>query len=167
MAQITLGGNPVHTSGQLPAKGDMAPDFTLVKDDLSRVSLGDFKGSKLVLNIFPSVDTSVCAQSVRSFNEKSAQQQNTQVLCISRDLPFALKRFCAAEGLENVETLSDFESGAFGKAYHLEMTDGPFAGLHSRAVVVIDEEGKVIYTEQVSEIGEEPDYEAALAALHS
>ena len=165
MAQITLGGNPVHTMGELPDVGEKAPDSTLVKDDLSRVSLSDFKGSKLVLNIFPSVDTSVCAQSVREFNQRSADKENTKVLCISRDLPFAQKRFCAAEGLENVMTLSDFESGDFGKAYQLEMTEGPFAGLHSRVVIVLDEEGKVVYTEQVGEIGDEPDYESALAAI--
>ena len=165
MAQITLGGNPVKTMGDLPAVGEKAPDFTLVKDDLSRVSLSDFKGSKVVLNVFPSIDTSVCAQSVREFNQRLADKDNTKVLCISRDLPFAFKRFCAAEGIENVETLSDFESGDFGKAYQLEMTEGPFAGLHSRVVIVLDEEGKVIYKEQVGEIGDEPDYESALAAI--
>jgi thiol peroxidase len=165
MAEITLGGNPIHTKGELPSVGEKAPDFTLVKDDLSKVSLSDFKGSKVVLNIFPSIDTGVCAQSVREFNQRSANMDNTQVLCISRDLPFAHKRFCAAEGLDNVQTLSDFESGAFGKSYQLEITDGAFAGLHSRVVIVLDEEGKVVYTEQVSEIGKEPNYEAALAAL--
>jgi len=165
MAQITLGGNPVQTIGELPAVGEKAPDCTLVKDDLSRVSLQDFLGSKVVLNIFPSVDTAVCAQSVREFNKRLADQDNTQVLCISRDLPFAQKRFCAAEGLDNVMTLSDFESGDFGKAYHLEIADGPFAGLHSRVVIVLDEDGKIVYEQQVGEIGDEPDYEAALSAL--
>jgi thioredoxin-dependent peroxiredoxin len=165
MAKITLGGNPVQTIGELPAVGEKAPDFTLVKDDLSRVSLQDFQGSKVVLNIFPSVDTSVCAQSVREFNKRLADQENTKVLCISRDLPFAQKRFCAAEGLENVMTLSDFESGDFGKTYHLEIVVGPFAGLHSRVVIVLDENGKIVYEQQVGEIGDEPDYDAALAAL--
>lgn len=165
MAQITLGGNPVQTMGELPAVGEKAPDFTLIKDDLARVSLSDFQGSKVVLNVFPSIDTSVCAQSVREFNQRLAEKENTKVLCISRDLPFAFKRFCAAEGIENVETLSDFESGDFGKTYQLEMTDGPFAGLHSRAVIVLDEDGKVIYQQQVGEIGDEPDYKGALAAL--
>lgn len=165
MAKITLGGNPISTIGDLPEVGEQAPGFTLVKDDLSRVSLQDFKGSKVVLNIFPSVDTGVCAQSVREFNERSAKMENTKVLCISRDLPFAQKRFCAAEGLENVFMLSDFEEGAFGKAYHLEIADGPFTSLHSRVVIVLDEEGKVAYKQQVGEIGEEPDYQAALAAL--
>lgn len=165
MAKITLGGNPVQTIGKLPAVGEKAPDFTLVKDDLSRVSLQDFQGSKVVLNIFPSVDTSVCAQSVREFNKRLADQENTKVLCISRDLPFAQKRFCAAEGLENVMTLSDFESGDFGKTYHLEIVVGPFAGLHSRVVIVLDENGKIVYEQQVGEIGDEPDYDAALAAL--
>jgi len=165
MAKITLGGNPVQTIGELPAVGEKAPDFTLVKDDLSRVSLQDFQGYKVVLNIFPSVDTSVCAQSVREFNKRLADQENTKVLCISRDLPFAQKRFCAAEGLENVMTLSDFESGDFGKTYHLEIVVGPFAGLHSRVVIVLDENGKIVYEQQVGEIGDEPDYDAALAAL--
>jgi len=166
MAEITMKGNPVHTLGELPQVGEQAPDFTLVKSDLTRVSLSDFRGSRLLLNIFPSIDTSVCATSVRKFNERAVGIDNVQVLCISRDLPFAQSRFCAAEGIEKAMTLSDFVDGNFGKAYQLELSDGPFAGLHSRVVMVLDEEGKVIYREQVAEIGEEPDYEAALSAIH-
>lgn len=165
MAAITLGGNPIHTSGELPKKGIQAPNFTLVKTDLSIATLADYAGSKLVLNIFPSIDTGVCATSVRTFNQKAGELINTKVLCISRDLPFAQKRFCGAEGLENVENLSDFKEGSFGDAYGLTITDGPLAGLHSRAVIVVDEKGLVTYAEQVPEIGQEPNYEAALAAL--
>lgn len=165
MAAITLGGNPIHTAGELPKNGVQAPDFSLVKTDLSTASLADFAGNKLVLNIFPSIDTGVCATSVRTFNQKASELKNTKVLCISRDLPFAQKRFCGAEGLENVENLSDFKDGSFGAAYGLTITDGPLAGLHSRAVIVLDEKGKVVYAEQVPEIAQEPNYEAALAAL--
>ena len=165
MATITLGGNPVHTNGELPKTQSKATDFKLVKNDLSIASLADFTGKKLVLNIFPSVDTGTCAASVRKFNEKASQLQNTTVLCISRDLPFAQKRFCGAEGLENVVNLSDFKDGQFGKDYGLEITDGPLAGLHSRVVIVVNENGEVVYTEQVAEIADEPNYEAALAAL--
>lgn len=165
MAAITLGGNPIHTSGELPKKGTLAPNFSLVKTDLSTATLADFAGSKLVLNIFPSIDTGVCATSVRTFNQKASELKNTKVLCISRDLPFAQKRFCGAEGLENVENLSDFKDGSFGEAYGLSITDGPLAGLHSRAVIVLDEKGQVLHAEQVLEIAQEPNYEAALAAL--
>lgn len=165
MALITLGGNPIHTSGELPQKKSKAFDFKLVTTDLSTVTLSDFAGKKLVLNIFPSIDTGTCAQSVRTFNEKASKVANTTVLCISRDLPFAQKRFCASEGLENVINLSDFKSGEFGKAYGLEILDGPLAGLHSRVVLVLDENGIVLHAEQVSEIADEPNYEAALAAL--
>lgn len=165
MASITLGGNPINTSGELPVKGSKAPNFQLVKNDLSIASLIDFTGSKLVLNIFPSIDTGTCATSVRTFNAKASALTNTKVLCISRDLPFAQKRFCGAEGLEDVINLSDFKTGSFGKDYGLEIVDGPLAGLHSRAIVVLDENGTVIYTEQVSEIANEPNYELALAAL--
>lgn len=165
MAQITLGGNPIHTSGNLPEVGSIAPSFELVKDDLSTVTLADFSGSKVVLNIFPSIDTSTCATSVRTFNAKAAALENTKVLCISRDLPFAQKRFCGAEGLENVINLSDFKTGAFGKDYGLEITDSVLAGLHSRVVVVLDEKGTVTHAEQVAEIANEPNYEAALEAL--
>lgn len=165
MSLITLGGNPVNTNGELPKTGTIAPDFKLVKNDLSEVSLADFTGKKLVLNIFPSVDTTTCAASVRTFNDKASGLENTTVLCISRDLPFAQKRFCGAEGLENVTNLSDFKTGSFGKDYGLEILDGKLAGLHSRAIVVIDENGKVAYTEQVGDIVDEPDYDAALASL--
>jgi thioredoxin-dependent peroxiredoxin len=165
MASITLGGNPIHTTGELPLVGSKAPHFQLVKNDLSIASLPDYSGSKLVLNIFPSVDTGTCATSVRTFNEKASMLTNTKVLCISRDLPFAQKRFCGSEGIENVENLSDFKDGTFGKDYGLEILDSVFAGLHSRVVVVIDENGIVKYTEQVPEIANEPNYEAALAAL--
>ncbi|HTO35933.1 MAG TPA: thiol peroxidase [Flavobacterium sp.] len=165
MATITLGGNAIHTSGNLPEIGTKAPQFELVNTDLGVVDLESFKGVKLVLNIFPSIDTGICATSVRTFNQKAASLDNTKVLCISRDLPFAQKRFCGAEGIENVENLSDFREGSFGKSYGLTITDGPLAGLHSRVVIVLDEAGTVIYTEQVPEIGQEPDYDAALAVL--
>jgi thiol peroxidase len=165
MASITLGGNAINTIGELPAKGTKSPDFQLVKNDLSIASLADFAGSKLVLNIFPSIDTGTCATSVRTFNAKASELENTKVLCISRDLPFAQKRFCGAEGLENVINLSDFNTGNFGKNFGLEIVDGPLAGLHSRAIVVLDENGTVVYTEQVSEIANEPNYELALASL--
>ncbi|MFY7731101.1 MAG: thiol peroxidase [Flavobacterium sp.] len=165
MANITLGGNPVHTVGNLPENGTKAPDFTLVKQDLSTTSLADFKGSKVILNIFPSIDTGTCAASVRKFNEKAASLENTKVICVSRDLPFAQTRFCGAEGIANVLTASDFKDGSFGADYGLTITDGPLAGLHSRAVVVINEEGNVVYTEQVPDIKDEPDYDNALASL--
>lgn len=165
MAAITLGGNAINTSGNLPQLGTQAPDFKMVKNDLSIASLLDYKGTKLVLNIFPSIDTGTCATSVRKFNEAASKLENTKVLCISRDLPFAQKRFCGAEGLENVETLSDFKEGSFGKNYGLEIADSAFAGLHSRVVIVLDENGVIKYTEQVVEIANEPNYEAALASL--
>jgi thiol peroxidase len=165
MASITLGGNPIHTSGELPAVGSQLADFKLIKNDLSTASLSDFAGKKLVLNIFPSIDTGTCATSVRKFNESASNLENTTVLCISRDLPFAQKRFCGAEGLENVVNLSDFQAGDFGKTNGLEIVDGPLAGLHSRAIIVVDTDGKVLHTEQVAEIANEPNYEAALAAL--
>ncbi|MFD2907667.1 thiol peroxidase [Flavobacterium ardleyense] len=165
MATVTLGGNPIHTSGELPVVGSKAKDFNLVNTDLGTVSLADFSGSRVVLNIFPSIDTGTCAASVRKFNEKAAAMENTKVLCISRDLPFAQKRFCGAEGLDNVVNLSDFKEGAFGKNYGLEITDGPLAGLHSRVVIVLDENGTILHTEQVGEIANEPNYEAALALL--
>lgn len=165
MAQITLKGNPVNTLGSLPEIGSKAKDFSLVKTDLSTVSLADFAGSKLVLNIFPSIDTSTCATSVRKFNEKASTLANTKVLCISRDLPFAMNRFCGAEGLENVINLSDFRDASFGKDYGLTIIDGPLKGLHSRVVIVLDENGVVKYAEQVADIVDEPNYENALAAL--
>ena len=164
MASITLGGNPIHTSGELPKVGTKMTDFKLVKTDLSVVSLGDFAGKKLVLNIFPSVDTGTCAASVRKFNE-SASTLEKPCFCVSRDLPFAQKRFCGAEGLDNVVNLSDFQDGEFGKTNGLEILDGPLAGLHSRVVIVVDENGTITHTEQVPEIADEPNYEAALAVL--
>ena len=165
MANITLGGNPIETTGNLPAIGSTAPDFKLTATDLSDKSLSDYHGSRLILNIFPSVDTGTCAQSVRTFNEKASKLNNTKVLCISKDLPFALARFCGAEGLENVESLSDFKTGNFGKDYGLTFKTGPLETLLSRCIVVIDTEGKIIHTEQVAEIKDEPNYEAALKAL--
>ncbi|WP_025743090.1 thiol peroxidase [Aquimarina pacifica] len=165
MASITLKGNTIHTSATLPAVGQKAPDFELVNTDLSTSKLSDYSGSKVVLNIFPSIDTGICAASVREFNKEASNLSNTKVLCISRDLPFAQARFCGAEGLENVISHSDFKTGAFGKDYGLEITDGPMQGLHSRAVVVLDENGVVLYTEQVPEIVQEPNYSAALSAL--
>jgi thioredoxin-dependent peroxiredoxin len=165
MASITLGGNPIHTAGELPKVGTQLADFKLVKNDLSVATLSDFAGKKLVLNIFPSIDTGTCAASVRKFNESASALANTTVLCISRDLPFAQKRFCGAEGLENVVNLSDFQTGSFGKVNGLEIVDGPLLGLHSRVVIVADENGKITHTEQVAEIADEPNYEAALAVL--
>ena len=165
MATVTLGGNPIHTNGELPKTGSKAPDFKLVNTDLSIASLADFAGSKVVLNIFPSIDTGTCATSVRTFNAKASTLANTKVLCISRDLPFAQKRFCGAEGLENVINLSDFNTGSFGKTYGLEITDSVLAGLHSRVVIVLDENGVVKYAEQVPEIADEPNYESAISAL--
>jgi len=169
MATITLKGNSVETVGSLPKTGSTAPDFKLVKDDLTEVTLADFKGKKVVLNIFPSIDTGVCAASVRRFNKEATALPDVKVLGISADLPFALGRFCAAEGLEHVETFSayldSFRDPSFGKDYGVLMTTGPLQGLLSRAVVVLDGNGKVLYTEQVPEITQEPNYEAALAAL--
>lgn len=165
MANITLKGNPVTTNGDLPTVGSKAKDFSLVKGDLSKASLADFAGSKLVLNIFPSLDTGTCAASVRRFNQEASKLDNVKVLCISRDLPFAQNRFCGAEGLEDVITLSDFDTAHFGKDYGLQIVDGPLAGLLSRVVIVLDENGNVVYTQQVPEIVDEPDYEAALKAL--
>ena len=165
MTKITLKGNSIHTSGELPKIGSLAQDFKLTANDLTNKTLNDFKGKTLVLNIFPSIDTGTCAASVRNFNKAAANLTNTSVLCISRDLPFAQARFCGAEGIENVFMLSDFNTGQFGKDYGLEIVDGPLAGLHSRCIVVINTEGLVIYTEQVSEITEEPNYKLALASL--
>ena len=165
MAKITLKGNPINTLGSLPEKGTIAPDFTLVKSDLGNLSLSDLKGKKVILNIFASLDTSVCAASVRKFNQLAAGKPNTVVLAISKDLPFAHGRFCSTEGITNVTTLSGFRDIGFGKNYGLYILDGPFAGLYSRCVVVVDETGKVKYTQQVPEITQEPDYDAALAAL--
>lgn len=165
MSQVTLKGNTVHTAGSLPSAGSEAPGFTLVRNDLSEASLGDFQGKTVVLNIFPSLDTPVCAASVRRFNLEAASMPDTVVLCISADLPFAHKRFCEVEGIENVVSLSVFRSPEFGTDYGVVMTDGPLKGILSRAVVIVDKDGKIIYTEQVPEITTEPDYEAALRAM--
>ncbi len=165
MAKITLKGNPVNTIGTLPEVGTQVPDFELVANDLSTKTLADYAGKKKVLNIFPSLDTGTCAMSVRNFNAKAAGLDNTVVLCISRDLPFAQSRFCGTEGIDNAITLSDFVDGSFGKNYNLTIADGPLAHLLSRAVIVLDENNKVIYTEQVPEIVDEPNYDAAIAAV--
>jgi thiol peroxidase len=166
MAQITLGGNAINTSGNIPSSGSAAPLFLLTAEDMSSISLENFAGKKKILNIFPSVDTGVCATSVRKFNEKAAALSDTAVLCISRDLPFAQKRFCGAEGISNVVMLSDYKNGSFGKSYGVEITDGKFEGLHARAILVLDENNQVLHSELVSEIAQEPNYEVALAALH-
>lgn len=164
MAEITFRGNPIHTVGELPAVGSPAPAFTLAGPDLADVTLGDFAGQSVVLNIFPSIDTAVCASSVRTFNERAAALEGTRVLNVSADLPFAMGRFCGAEGIENVDTASAFRSD-FGETYGVRIAEGPLAGLMSRAVVVVGGDGVVTYTEQVPEIGQEPDYDSALAAL--
>ena len=165
MAKITLKGNEINTTGNLPEIGSTAKNFSFVKTDLSVATLENFKGEQLILNIFPSVDTGTCAASVRNFNKEAAELKNTKVLCISRDLPFAQNRFCGAEGIENVVMLSDFKTGQFGLDYGLQFADGPLAGLDSRAIVVINADGNVSYTEQVYETTEEPNYEACLASL--
>jgi len=165
MAKITLKGNPVNTSGTLPSVGSKAPGFTLVKSDLTQLSLDELKGKKLLLNIFPSLGTSVCATALRKFNQLAADRENTVVLAISKDLPFAHSSFCTTEGIKNVITLSGFRDSAFGKAYGVDLLDGIFAGLYARSVVVTDEKGVVKYTELVSDIANEPDYDKAIAAL--
>lgn len=165
MADITLGGNPVHTNGDLPAEGATAPAFTLTKSDMSDLSSSDLTGQKLVLNIFPSVDTKTCAASVREFNRRAAGMEGTTVVCASADLPFAQARFCGAEGIEDVEMGSTFRNPEFLTDYGVKMVDGGFAGLAARAVVVTDADGKVVHSQLVPEVGEEPDYDAAMAAL--
>ncbi len=164
MAEVTLGGNPVHTSGDLPEVGSAAPSFTLTGSDLGDVTASAFEGKNLVLNIFPSIDTPTCAASVRTFNERAADLDNTAVLCVSADLPFAQGRFCGAEGIENVSTASSFRS-SFGDDFGVKLTDGPLAGVLARAVVVVGADGTVKHTEMVSEIAQEPDYDAALGSL--
>jgi len=165
MAKISFKGNPINTVGTLPAVGSKAPDFKLTKTDLADVSLKDYAGKKVVLNIFPSIDTGVCATSVRKFNQEAANLPNTVVVGVSKDLPFAHKRFCGAENITGVVTTSDLREGSFGKAYGVTMTEGPLAGLFSRSIVVIDEKGTVKYVEQVPEITQEPDYAKAIAAV--
>ncbi|MGE0787795.1 MAG: thiol peroxidase [Sandaracinaceae bacterium] len=164
MADLTFKGNPVHTNAALPTVGSQAPAFTLVKQDLSEASLASFEGKKKVLNVFPSIDTGICAKSVKTFHEKAGARTDAVVLNISKDLPFAAKRFCGAEGVENAVTLSAFRS-KFASDYGLEMTDGPMKGLCARAVVVLDANDKVTYVELVDDIVHEPNYDAALAAL--
>lgn len=165
MATITLSGNEIHTAGELPAVGSAAPGFTLTSTKLGNLSLSDYQGKRVVLNIFPSIDTGVCALSTRRFNEEAQSLENTVILCVSKDLPFAHARFCGAEGLENVVPASEFRDNKFSSDYGVTITDGPMAGLMSRAVVVLDESGKVVYTEQVPEIGQEPNYAAAIESL--
>lgn len=165
MPQITLKDNKITTYGNLPETGEKAPHFELIRADMSNASLSDFKGKRIIMNIFPSIDTNVCATSVRNFNERATKLENTEVLNISRDLPFAMKRFVDDEGLNKVTNLSDFRQGDFGKDYGVEMMDGPLAGLLSRVVIVLDEDGKVIHSQQVPDISEEPDYLAALKSL--
>ncbi|QED37473.1 thiol peroxidase [Antarcticibacterium arcticum] len=165
MSQITIKDKKINTYGRLPEIGEKAPHFELVRADLSPATLKDFKGKRVIMNIFPSVDTHVCATSVRYFNERASKLNNTEILCISRDLPFAQKRFLDDEGLKNITNLSDFRQGDFGKDYGVEMIDGPWAGLLSRVVIVLDEEGKVLHTQQVPDIDEEPDYLSALKSL--
>ncbi|MEI6864796.1 thiol peroxidase [Flavicella sp.] len=164
MATITLKGNPIQTTGTLPAIGSKAPNFSLRAIKLNNISLSDFTGNKVILNIFPSVDTSTCASSIRAFNKTASELENTKVICVSRDLPFAHARFCGAEGIENVISASDI-SGDFSADYGLKITEGPLEGLCSRSIVVLDEKGSVIYTEQVPETVDEPNYEAAINAL--
>lgn len=164
MATTALHGNPVQTVGELPSVGDQAPDFTLTGTDLSDLSCSQFAGKRTVLNIFPSVDTGVCSASVRKFNELAAGREDANVVCVSQDLPFALGRFCGAEGIENVVVGSAFRSD-FGKDYGITMADGPMRELLARSVVVVDDAGAVVYTELVPEIGQEPDYDSAMAAL--
>ncbi len=165
MSTVSLGGNPVNTSGDLPAVGSDAPAFSLTKGDLSPLTNADFAGKRIVLNIFPSVDTPTCASSVRKFNEAASGLENAVVVCVSADLPFAQGRFCGSEGLSNVVTASSFRSADFGSTYGVTLTDSVLQGLLARAVVVIDENGKVAHTELVAEIANEPNYDAALAAL--
>jgi thiol peroxidase len=165
MAQITLKGNPIHTSGNLPKVGSHAPALTLVRTDLSEISHKDLAGQRVVLNIFPSLDTPTCAASVRKFNARANEKPNTTVLCVSADLPFAQKRFCGAEGLDNVVPVSTFRNADFGQAFGVTLVDGPLKGLLARAVVVVDGAGTVVHTELVPEIAQEPDYNAALAVL--
>lgn len=164
MPQITLGGNPVHTFSELPPLNRKAPDFELVGADLSPITLADFAGRRLILNVFPSVDTGICSQSVRKFNELASSLENTTVLCVSQDLPFALARFCGAEGIDNVTVGSGFRS-EFGRTYGVAMVSGALAGLLARSVFVLNEAGEIVYQQLVTEIKSEPDYDAALAAL--
>jgi len=166
MSQVTLKGNPINTIGELPAVGTKAPDFSLVGSNLADVKNTDFAGKRIVLNIFPSLDTATCAASVRRFNVEAAKLQDAAVVCISKDLPFAHGRFCTTEGIANVVTASEFRNDSFGKDYGVKLTDGPLQGLMARAVVVLDKDGTVLHSQMVPEITEEPDYEAALGVLN-
>lgn len=165
MARVTLKGNPVNTFGDLPAVGSIAADFTAVKNDLSEIKLSDYAGKNVILNIFQSLDTSTCANSVKRFNKEAANLPDTVVLCLSKDLPFAHQRFCESEGINNVVNASLFRNHEFGKQYGNEIVDGPVRGLVARSIMVINKDGKIVHTEQVQEISEEPDYESALKAL--
>jgi thiol peroxidase len=165
MAHIMLGDTPVTTTGELPQVGSKAPDFTVTKTDLTDTTLSEYSGKNVVLNIFPSIGTGVCSASVRKFNELAAEKENTVVICISRDLPFAHNSFCEAEGIQNVIPTSEYKNNGFSDNYHVKMLNGKFEGLLSRCVIVIDPNGKVVYTEQVPQIGQEPDYDKAIAAI--
>ncbi len=167
MAEISLQGNPIKTKGDLPEVGTKAPDFSLTKTDLSEVTLNEFSGKKLVLNIFPSLDTEVCASSVRKFNEESSKLDNVEVLCISKDLPFAHGRFCETEGIDKVVPLSEYKNTNFGDSYGVTIENGPLEGLFSRAIVIVNESGDVVYNEHVPEIVQEPDYAKALEVLNN
>lgn len=166
MAKITLGGTETNTIGNLPEIGSQAPDFHLVRKDMKDVTLANYHGQKVIMNIYPSIDTGVCAMSTTKFNQEASKLENTRIICVSKDLPFALNRYCEAEGIDNLDSLTNFrDGGSFGKAYGVEIVDGAFKGLNARAIVVVDEEGKVTYTELVPEVGQEPNYEQALAAI--
>jgi thiol peroxidase len=165
MSTVLFGDQEAHTSGSLPAIGGIAPDFTVTDTELNDFSLSSLRGKRVVLNIFPSINTGVCQASVREFNKRASELSDTVVVCISKDLPFAHKEFCGAEGIENVVSASQYKNSSFNDGYQVELVDSPFEGLFSRAVVVVDEDGKVIYTEQVPAIGQEPNYDAAMAVL--
>lgn len=165
MAQTKLGEQVAITNGDLPAVGSVAPEFVLTGNDMKDVNSSQFAGKNIILNIFPSVDTSTCAMSVREFNKRAAELPNTQVLCVSKDLPFAMRRFCGVEGIDKVITASDFRNRGFSTSYGIELTNGGFAGLCARAVIIIDKGGKIKYTQLVPQIGQEPNYDEALAAL--
>ena len=166
MATVSLKGNLINTKGNLPSIGSKAPNFELAKDDLSDVTLDNYKGSRVIMNIFHSIDTGTCAASVRQFNQEASNLENVKILCISKDLPFAMARFCGAENIENVETLSDFRDGNYGDNYNLTYIDGPIKGLLARSIIVLDENGVILHTEQVHEVVEEPNYKAALESLY-
>lgn len=165
MSELKFKGNPIHTTGNMPQTGEKAPNFELVKNDLSRVKLSDYAGKNVILNIFPSIDTGVCATSVRKFNQDAANLPNTTVVCISKDLPFAHSRFCGAEGISNLDMLSSFDNDDFESNYKLTMADGPLKGLFARSIVVVNPAGEVVHTELVDDIVHEPNYEAAMKAV--